>query len=667
MRMVRNIFLILGLILFLVPGFGKAVTKAEVASAVNELLEEWNRTSDAEIVKMDPHYLADGSLAFYMVDLGPGGWVLVSGDDVLRPVLAFSFENNMIPLDQWADAASYLLNTYKNEIGSALKNKDLRRDVRWDRLQFATSKGTSEDIYIDPLIDVTWDQGSGWNMFCPSDEEGPGGHAYVGCVAVAMSQAMSVYEYPASPKGIKSYVHDTYGSISVNYNMSDPYEWSQMSSSSYDSYNALLLYHCAVAVEMDFGADGSGAYVRTAANAMKDFFSYSKNLSFSMRFEDEEQWKSLLVGELEAGRPIVYRGGPDDGRSGHAWNIDGYGNGYFHMNFGWSGSQNGYFTLDLINPGNNDFSSSQGAMIGISPPLSAPTDLSLSANYVNEGSPVGSYVADVIVEDEDPDNIYSFECTGKFSIILDDYLPAAFNIVEGKLLTEKIFTYDEARPERNTEFLRILVEDQYGNKFKKEFLIDIRKAYHGPTGIALSDSSVKELQPIGTAVACLMVEDEDDTNSYTFELKGPFNASVSDYDVPLFYLDEDTLRTDVIFDLHESDTAYVLIELEDKYGFRMSRAFTIQIKRDQSGSTGFTRISLENDLVFPNPAVEYINLRDTEQISLFEIYEISSGRLVMREDLPTDRTDVSGLPEGVYLVVIRSDGEMHAQKLLISR
>ncbi len=55
--------------------------------------------------------------------------------------------------------------------------------------------------------------------------------------------------------------------------------------------------------------------------------------------------------ELEAGRPIVYRGGPDDGRSGHAWNIDGYGDGYFHMNFGWSGSQNGYFTLDLINPG----------------------------------------------------------------------------------------------------------------------------------------------------------------------------------------------------------------------------------------------------------------------------------------------------------------------------
>ncbi|MFO7671079.1 MAG: T9SS type A sorting domain-containing protein, partial [Bacteroidales bacterium] len=178
---------------------------------------------------------------------------------------------------------------------------------------------------------------------------------------------------------------------------------------------------------------------------------------------------------------------------------------------------------------------------------------------------------------------------------------------------------------------------------------------------------VKELQPIGTAVACLMVEDEDDTNSYTFELKGPFNASVSDYDVPLFYLDEDTLRTDVIFDLHESDTAYVLIELEDRYGFRMSRAFTIHIKRDQSGSTGFTRLSLENDLVFPNPAGEFINLRNPHLISSFEMFEVSSGRMVISQEKVEGRMEVSGLPEGAYLVVIRSEGEMHAQKLLISR
>lgn len=667
MKMFRNVFLILGLSLILVPGFGKPVTKAEVASTVYELLEGWNRTGNVKIFKMDPHHLADGSLAFYMVDLGPDGWVLVSGDDVVRPVLAFSFEKTMIPLELWTESAAYLLDIYERDIQSALKNPELKRDARWDRVQLPAQKATAEYDSINPLIGVKWNQDAGWNMFCPEDEDGPGGHAYVGCVAVAMAQAMSVYEYPAAPVGIKSYVHDVYGSIAVNYDQADPYEWGQMSSGTYDAHNAILLYHAAVSVEMGFGAGASGAYVQTAATAMKQYFSYSKNLSFTTRLPDDEAWKSLLYEELRAGRPVVYRGGPDDGTSGHAWNIDGYGFGYFHMNFGWSGSHNGYFTLDLINPGSYDFSSDQGAMIGIAPPQSAPTDISLSAAYVNEGLPIGSYVADVTVEDEDLYNTYTFTCKGKFNVILDDYRPSSFHVEDGKLLTSKELSYNEERPDLNKEFLLVIVEDQYGNTFQKEFLIDILKAYKGPTGIALSDSSVKELQPVGTAVGCLMVEDEDQDNSYTYTLSGPYNPVVPGFDPASFYVDGDTLRTSVVFDLDESDTAYVLVELLDSYGFQLSRAFTINIKSDQSGSTGMTPVSLENDLVFPNPAGEFIDVRNPQQISSFEMYELSSGRMVMRQKTPSGRVDVSGLAEGVYLLVIRGTGELKVQKLIVSR
>ncbi len=118
---------------------------------------------------------------------------------------------------------------------------------------------------------------------------------------------------------------------------------------------------------------------------------------------------------------------------------------------------------------------SQGAMIGIAPPVSAPTDLSLSASFVNEGLPIGSYVADVSVEDEDPNNIYTFTCKGKFNVILDDYRPSSFHVEDGKLLTSKELSYNEERPELNKEFLLVIVEDRYGNEFQKEFLIDIRE------------------------------------------------------------------------------------------------------------------------------------------------------------------------------------------------
>ncbi len=56
-----------------------------------------------------------------------------------------------------------------------------------------------------------------------------------------------------------------------------------------------------------------------------------------------------------------------------------------------------------------------------------------------------------------------------------------------------------------------------------------------------------------------------------------------------------------------------------------------------------------------------------EQISSFELYEISTGRMLMREEMPGERMDVSGLAEGSYLIVIHSAGEIQAQKLLISR
>jgi hypothetical protein len=54
-----------------------------------------------------------------------------------------------------------------------------------------------------------------------------------------------------------------------------------------------------------------------------------------------------LRSELDAGRPIYYHG---FGSGGHAFNVDGYqGNDFFHFNWGWSGSYNGYYYLDNLN------------------------------------------------------------------------------------------------------------------------------------------------------------------------------------------------------------------------------------------------------------------------------------------------------------------------------
>jgi Peptidase C10 family/SprB repeat/Spi protease inhibitor len=495
----RYIFTILTIFLFLNTAIGKTVTLTEVREVVYSLMDSWNKHLDIE--KIEARYLPGGKLAYYMVDLGQEGWVMVSADDAVRPVLAFSFENTMPEENEWKEGAAYLVNLYKQEISVALKDQTLPRDKAWDREQLPSEKKATAEIaatVIDPFIDVTWDQGGGWNMFCPVDEDGPTGHAYVGCVAVAMAQAMSVHEYPEKPHGIKSYVLEDYGSIAVNYDMADPYNWNEMSATTADSYNAMLLYHCAVSVETDFGANGSGAFARTAASSIIQYFNYSTNVKYWDRFEDADEWEAALVAELAAGNPIVYRGQPEDGATGHAWNLDGYsdqaGSGSFHMNFGWTGSQNGYYTLDNIVPGSIELNSDQGAILGIAPPFSSPYDLSLTATSVSAELPDSSFVADVIVVDEDPSNIYSFACKGQYSIILDDYGPASFYIENKQLFTDKVFEFDEFNPENNTEFLRIIVEDQYGNEYTEDFEITIeRPNYCDSADISISPQITQPL------------------------------------------------------------------------------------------------------------------------------------------------------------------------------
>jgi len=329
----------------------------------------------------------------------------------------------------------------------------------------------------------------------------------------------------------------------------------------------------------------------------------------------------------------------------------------------WSGSQNGYYTLDLIDPGSNDFSSNQGAILGITPPASTPYDIALSELSVAEELPLGSFVADVSVSDEDPDNVYTFTCKGPYRIDLDDYGPASFYIQDEKLYTDKVFEYEDEDPEANSEFLLIIVEDQYGNEYQEEFEIDIEKLFTGPAGMALSDSSCNEEMPPGTAVGKLIVEDEDPLNTYTYTLQGPYNSSTEEYDPPSFYLENDTLKTSVEFDYETSDTCYVLVTLEDSRGFTLSRGFTIEIKENQSGATGIRDLS-KSISIYPNPADQYVNIEDIEGYQSVEMWELS-GRLVQKLSLRNDRLDVSGLRNGIYLLVFDGSEGRLVRKLLI--
>ena len=126
---------------------------------------------------------------------------------------------------------------------------------------------------------------------------------------------------------------------------------------------AKLMHACGVSVSMDYGIDSygqSGALSHDIPYAMINYFGYNPNMVYKQKdFYSADEWESLIMQELEAGRPIIYGGYDSNGKNGHQFILDGCDeNGLYHFNFGWTlpgwsvldGYGNGYYSLDAICP-----------------------------------------------------------------------------------------------------------------------------------------------------------------------------------------------------------------------------------------------------------------------------------------------------------------------------
>jgi len=321
---------------------------------------------------------------FYVFNAETDGFVIVAGDDNVIPILGYSHEgsfhpNNIPPnMQKW-------LESYKTEIRYAIENNITATEeiqTEWQELKADFFVKTStKSLAVSPLVNTKWGQGNPYNAQCPGSGNNK---AVTGCVATAMAQIMKYWNYPAQGTGSHSYRSQNYGQLSANFG-NTTYQWSLMpvpSTTSSNSAVATLMYHCGVSVDMNYGPQESGAYVISAASplthcaeyALKTYFGYKNSLRGIQRNNyTETQWINLLKTELNAARPVLYVGYGDEG--GHAFVCDGYdNNNYFHFNWGWRGTSDGYFYVSALNPGNlgtgggsGGFNTHQQAIIGIEP------------------------------------------------------------------------------------------------------------------------------------------------------------------------------------------------------------------------------------------------------------------------------------------------------------
>lgn len=308
------------------------------------------------------------------------GFTIVSGDDRLPEIVGYSsqgsYDENNLPEGFVSFMKAYQNLYNKVNLGDAEALKNLAEIKAWrnkiaqkknaalsnsNASSHANASASAETSYaVAPLLgNIEWDQTSPYNNMCPKYDSV---HvAATGCVATAMAQVMAYYKYPKQLKAdIPGYVNRWNGipmEIPTITQEEGIYDWDNMLPKYNKEANATqqqkdavakLMFHCGAAVRMSYGPE-SGAAV--SSSKLAKYFGYDADLMMDLSRSSFtlDKWMQIIDTELAAGRPVLYGG--QSSENGHQFICDGKDeNGLYHINWGWSGNQNAYFDLSILNP-----------------------------------------------------------------------------------------------------------------------------------------------------------------------------------------------------------------------------------------------------------------------------------------------------------------------------
>ena len=313
--------------------------------------------------------LQRGGIDYYVFNVKGGeGFVIIAGDDRVKPILAYSTTGQYDPQNV-SEGFAFTLDGFREEIQYVREhNLTATPDIvtEWKQMSETGSlnRGGQTRAVVDMLCQTLWNQNYPWNSQCPEDTTGSGGHVYAGCVATAMGQVMKYWEWPAQGTGSHTYYPAGYGQQTANFGQTE-YHFELMpnvldSTSTEDEifYIAQFQHHCGISVDMMYGGNGSGAYSEMVPDALRNYFRYNcddhvtnyGNWWPGMGYTNEQWAQMLKEGGLDELIPLYYSGSDDSGAGGHAFVCDGYDeNDYFHFNWGWSGRDNAWCPIGALN------------------------------------------------------------------------------------------------------------------------------------------------------------------------------------------------------------------------------------------------------------------------------------------------------------------------------
>lgn len=304
---------------------------------------------------------ATNSATVYAFNRGKGdGYILVAADDRAPLILGYADRGSFTAT--MPQSMLGMMESWSNQVVWLASHPDCQAAFP---LRVANP--------VAPLLgDITWDQGDPYNRKCPAvtqydswgDPKGTG-PAATGCVATALGQIMYYHKWPLVGRDSISYVSEGQNgdgdpeniNIKVKFEGTQ-YQWDKMlpkvsKTSPADAIDAVstLLFHVGASFQSIYGAS-TGATDVSVAPALMRYFNYDKGINYVKRdYFTTEAWNEMLLKEFAAKRPVAY-GGVTRRGEGHFFVLDGVNaEGYWHVNWGWSGMEDGYYLLTLLEPG----------------------------------------------------------------------------------------------------------------------------------------------------------------------------------------------------------------------------------------------------------------------------------------------------------------------------
>ena len=318
------------------------------------------------------------AVAYRAYNRDGGGFVVIAGNDVVEPVLAYSDEGTFPSEAEMPDNMKWWFGMLARQIEAIPDGAEATEQIkaRWADPANAP-KANSSSLQYDTAI---WDQDAPYNNKCPmSGSE----RCLTGCVATAGAIIARYFQWPDRGEGtVPAREDDNPGVYFGEHTLGHEYPWDNMPTDLSGGYTdaqadaiSTLIYDMGTLAKMQYGTKSSGAYSFNLLAGMKTYMKYNKGAYLANRDDyTDEKWTALMKQTLEECGPCVYSGQDVAGQGGHTFVVDGYDESdRFHFNWGWSGARNCYCYIPQLHPDGSkyDFSDDQELLVNLVPDRTA--------------------------------------------------------------------------------------------------------------------------------------------------------------------------------------------------------------------------------------------------------------------------------------------------------